>query len=515
MLRVCCKVIFSLCLILFLARESVAVAQSGNWRISLEAPPHLHQEPFTGRVYLFLKSSSIRDRKEPRMGPDWFHPQPFVAKDVVDWVPGTRIELDFADPQLLKFPQNLTEQALQGMLAQAVVRANPHEREVGTGPGNWFSQTYWLQAPGEVVFRTDRVVPEMSFQETHWTKLLRLKSERVSRFLGRDAWLQAAVTLPASYHSQPEKRYPVILEIPGFGGNHHHGIHHHPVPERNGLGVEFIRVMLDPNCELGHHVFANSANNGPWMDAFIDEFLPALDAQFRTDARPEARFLTGHSSGGWSSLWLMVQNPELFAGTWSTAPDSVTFRDFQLINLYRTGENMFVDEQGQRRPLGRVRRQAVVYYDTFSQMEDVLGHGGQLRSFEAVFSPRGPDGKPLRLWNRSTGAIDPQVAQSWKPYDILLHLEENWEKLGPRLAGKIHVYMGGDDTFYLEGATILLQESMRRRGSDAPIEIFPGRDHMNLFDGGLDQRIEQEMAEKYRSSRIHNLHNPSESTIVK
>lgn len=515
MLRFSCNSFLAILLLLPILNGTSAVAQSGEWRFSLESSPQIHQQPFTGRVYVFFKSGAIRDGKEPRMGPDWFQPQPIIAKDVVDWTPGTRVELTLQSPDVLKFPEDLTDQQLRGMIAQAVVRAAPHEREVGTGAGNWYSQALWLPSPGEVVFRVDRIVPEPHFQETSWTKLLRIRSERVSQFLGRDAWLQAAVTLPASYYTQPEKRYPVILEIPGFGGSHLHGIHNRPVPERNGLGVEFIRVMLDPNCELGHHVFANSANNGPWMDALIEEFLPALDERFRTDARPEARFLTGHSSGGWSSLWLMVQNPDLFAGTWSTAPDSVTFRDFQLINLYREGENMFVNERGERRPIVRIRRQPVVYYDTFSRMEEVLGHGGQLHSFEAVFSPRGADGRPMQLWNRSTGEIDPQVAHSWKPYDIVHYLEENWESLAPRLAGKIHVYIGADDSFYLEGATILMQESLRKLGSDAHVEILPGRDHMNLFAGGLDQRIEWEMAQKYRSTMRPNLQNVPESTIVK
>ena len=95
-------------------------------------------------------------------------------------------------------------------------------------------------------------------------------------------------------------------------------------------------------------------------------------------------------------------------------------------------------------------------------MEDVIGDGGQLRSFEAVFSPLGPDGRPRRLWDRNTGAIDPEVAHAWEAYDIRLVLERNWPTLGPKLAGKLHVFTGALDTFYLEGAVRLLKAVARR-----------------------------------------------------
>ena len=102
-----------------------------------------------------------------------------------------------------------------------------------------------------------------------------------------------------------------------------------------------------------------------------------------------------------------------------------------------------------------------------------MGRGGQLYSFEAVFSPKGSDGSPRQLWNRQSGAVDPKVADSWRRYDIRLILERNWPKLGPKLAGKLHIYMGAEDTFYLEGATRLLGESLKKLGSDAVVEIVP------------------------------------------
>src|SRR5262249_3698496 len=130
-----------------------------------------------------------------------------------------------------------------------------------------------------------------------------------------------------------------------------------------------------------------------------------------------------------------------------------------------------------------------------------MGHGGQLASFEAVFSPRGPDNKPKLLWDRATGKINPEVAKSWEKYDIRLVLERNWQTLGPKLAGEIHGYMGGDDTFYLEGATALLKESLAKLKSDAVVEIFPGKNHGSVVDTGLRERIQKEMAAAFKRTR--------------
>jgi hypothetical protein len=198
-----------------------------------------------------------------------------------------------------------------------------------------------------------------------------------------------------------------------------------------------------------------------------------------------------------------VTYPDFFGGVWSTSPDPVDFRDFQRINIYNSQSNFFADESGKPRPLARMNGKPVLFYKPFSDMEVVMGHGGQLSSFEAVFSPRGADGRPQQLWNRMTGRIDPQVARSWEKYDIRLVLERNWKTLGPKLAGKLHVYTGSEDTFYLEGAVALLKASLAKLGSDAVIEIVPGRDHGTLRDEAMRQRIAREIAAAFRRSPAH------------
>ena len=278
---------------------------------------------------------------------------------------------------------------------------------------------------------------------------------------------------------------PTLYIIPGFGGDHFMAPRFAESP-RMAFGKDFIRVVLDPDCGTGHHVFADSATNGPRGTALVEEFIPYIEKTFPAIADPRARLLNGHSSGGWSSLWLQVTYPDVFGGTWSTSPDPVDFRDFQRIDLYAAGREHVPRPRGQApadRPDGDDARRSST--TTSRRMDDVIGWGGQLGSFEAVFSPLDRDGRPRKLWDRSTGAIDPEVAKAWEAYDIRLVLERNWPTLGPKLKGKLHVITGDLDTFYLEGAVKLLKESLAKLGSDAVVEIIPNRDHGTLLDPEL------------------------------
>jgi hypothetical protein len=478
---------------------SPATAADYEFRVSFSNT--IRQAPYTGRVYLFFGKDAT---KEPRQGPDWFHPEPIVAIDVQNWKPGEALVMGTTSKnRLLAFPRPLAELDLAGHRVQAVARFNPYERRVGTGPGNGYSASADVLSaagggglpPQELLI--DQLGTERPFPENQWFKLVQIRSGLLSDFHRRDVSLRGGVLLPAGYHDQPQRRYPVILEIPGFGGTHLYRGPREPIREENEGGVEFLRVTLDPSCPLGHHAFADSANNGPVGEALVTELIPELDRQFRTISAPTARFLTGHSSGGWSSLWLQVTYPDTFGGTWSTSPDPVDFRDFQRINLYRSGENMYRDRGGNRRPLARLGDQVALWYDDFDHMEEVVGFGGQLHSFEAVFSPRGVDGRPVRVWDRKTGDIDTAAARKWKKYDIRLLLEKRWPELGPKLAGKLHVFQGELDTFYLEGATILLKQALASLNSDAVVEILTGKTHFDLLSPDLHARMRREMVTSY------------------
>lgn len=447
--------------------------------------------PINARVYVMLgpERSSINAR-EPRFGPDWFRPRPFFAVDAHDWKPGEPLKIG---KDAVGFPGRLDTLEPGTYSAQAVVRLNPDTHRLGDGAGNAYGPiaSVTIREDNETPFplTVTTIVPPRVFPESDRIKLVEIPSPLLSEFHHRPIMHRAAVILP---EGDPALKRPALYIIPGFGGDHFAA----PGMARStraGFGKDLIRVVLDPDCGTGHHVFADSATNGPRGQALIDELIPHIEKVYNAIPEPRARLLNGHSSGGWSSLWLQVSYPDTFGGVWSTSPDPVDFRDFQAIDLYSEHENMFRDRDGGRRPIARMGLRPVLWYDAFSRMEEVIGDGGQLGSFEAVFSPLDAHGRPRRLWDRATGAVDPEVARAWEKYDIRLVLERNWERLRPRLAGKIHVVMGDRDTFYLEGAVKLLKKSLETLGSDAVVELIPERDHSTVIDAALAARFDREM----------------------
>ena len=449
-------------------------------------------DSFSGRVYVMFSGG----RPEPRFGPSWFGTHPFFALDVKDWKAGEPLVFD---DHAISFPDKLSTIAEKHYAVQAVLRRNVDSPSIGLAPGNAYSpmvrQLLDGQTSGAIKLHINKVVEHRPFRESAQIKLAEIKSELLSTFHGREVKMRAAVLLPKGYDEAPQRRYPAMYWIGGFGGDHTAVPFMHRLWTATGFDDQIVRVILDPSCYGGHHVFADSANNGPRGTALVNEFIPYLERTHRLVASPHARFLSGHSSGGWSSLWLQITYPEFFGGTWSVAPDPVDFRSFQNIDLYRPGANMYVDETGQRRPLARNGEQIMAWYDEFAKMEVVYGEGGQLRSFEWVFSPHGADGLPKPLYDRATGAVNHDVAEDWKRFDIRLVLEEHWNDLAPKLQGgrKINVFMGELDTFYLEGATKLLKESQDRLGSKAVIIIEPGRDHGSIASPDLRKRIDEEI----------------------
>ena len=456
--------------------------------VTITHPGSKDYDSLSGRVFVVVSKKPIGEKPYSQ---SWFAPEPLFDQVVRNWVP-TR-PLEFRPEQ---FGGSWHAIPPGTYYVQAIFDRDLGGRDALTSPGNLYSKAVKVDVNGprtKVALHVDRIQSERPFGETGAIKLFETDSKLLSDFHKKPMKMRAGVILPKSFAESPERKYPVVYEIPGFGGDVHYTftVAARKFPPTDLDGTEAIHVVLDPSCRLGHHVFADSANNGPVGRALVEEFIPALEVTFRGNGK---RLLTGHSSGGWSSLWLQVAYPDVFAGVWSTSPDPVDFRDFQRIDLYRPGVNMFTDDKGDSRPIARQGGKVKLLYRGFSDMEVPFGRGGQLASFEAVFSPRGDDREPRKLWDRETGAVDPVTAEAWKKYDIRLKLEREWPTLGPKLAGKLHVYMGSDDTFYLEGATRLLGARLKQLGSDAVVEIFPGRNHSNLIDADLRGRMHREMA---------------------
>jgi S-formylglutathione hydrolase FrmB len=485
-------------------------------RFAITLDREVANESIDGRLYLFLTQRG----GPPMRGPDWFRPEPFFRFDVQGFKPG---ETRTIDDRAAGFPGRVSDLPAGRYRAQAVLDHDFYDPKAADGVGNFYSEVVDFeiaerksdagasdsvqkgeeQADGlgtTISLRLTGAVKPSDFPESKWAKEIVLPSAVLERFYKREVMERAAVVLPASYYEEKERHYPAVYIIPGFGGSHRDALRYAAgPPQAEKDEAEFIRVYLSGRCKWGHHVYADSATNGPRGEALVREMIPHIDREFRTVAEPTARFVMGHSSGGWSSLWLQVTYPEVFGGVWSSSPDPVDFRDYQRIDLYADPpQNMYRDEKGDRRPIARRGESPVLWYDGFTKMDDVIGRGGQLRSFEAVFSPLDDAGVPKRLWNRESGQVDPRVAKAWEKYDISLILARDWLRLKPQLAGKLHVTMGTLDTFYLDGATRHLAERLKELGSDAKITFVEGASHGSLLTPAYYSRVRQEMSAAYR-----------------
>jgi len=451
-----------------------AAVKAGLFHVRFDAA--LQSEPYSGRVYVAIGKS---DTREPRlkMG-DWFAGAQVFARDVSKVGPGGDV---LFGPDALAYPKSSEDFGNGEYFVQAIARRNLDSCHPGSDEGDLYSE------PRKVSFEKgnaravelvlSKSVAAKLFKETDRVKLFEIKSPSLSKFLGRDFTMKAGVILPAGWKDDASVRTPTLYWIGGFGGDHRAAFQMARMLAQTPGADKCLVVVPDPTCYWGHSVFADSATNGPWGQAFTSEMIPALEAKFHGSGTVEHRYVSGISSGGWSSLWLQVTYPETFSGVWSHCPDPVDFHDFQRIDLNAPGVSMYVDPSGERRPLARQGGQVMLWYKDFIAQESVMGPGGQIGSFEAVFSPRGTDGRPVELFDRKTGLVNASTAKAWEKYDIRAVLERDWQTLGPKLAGKLHVVAGGEDTFYLEGAVKRLAQTMKTLGSDADIQVIDGMPH--------------------------------------
>ncbi len=467
------------------ARQDAAPAPEAGV-IAFEFAPEVFDGPFDGDLFL-----AFAEEGEPREAMHaWFEPPPVLRFDVEDAEGTLRLKSSDAAAH---FPFEWSEIASGPWRVQAVARRNKTGREPGLDEGDVFSAaaeiTYTEGSEGVITLRLDQVVSEDPFVESERVKLFTFVSPSLSEFHGFEYTLKAGVRLPRSFGERDA--HPVVYSVTGFGGTHENIRGWDRRVGEDSILDDCLIVVPDATNRYGHSVFCDSRSIGPWGKALVEELIPALEKEYG-GAGAAHRYTTGVSSGGWSSLWLQVAYPGAFSGCWSHVPDPIDFHDFQQIDLYTPLEdgsprNMYVDESGARRPLARRGDDVMLYYEDFVRHEHVLNPGGQIRSFDATFSLPGPGGAPQRVFDFETGAIDHAVAQSWRPYDISHTLLTRWDELRDSLAGKLHVYAGGVDTFYLEGAVERFQGLAREAGilDQMTIEVVPGLPH-TLYGPGQE-----------------------------
>ncbi|MCB0474628.1 MAG: hypothetical protein KDC69_03080 [Flavobacteriaceae bacterium] len=370
-----------------------------------------------------------------------------------------------------------------------------------TSPGNIYSKPVkiTISGKGDENFNIvmDQVIPEIKGPEdTQWVKHIKMRSEKLSKFWGRDIYLGVHILLPKGFDEHPEARYPLMVfhgHFPyDFGGfrtippdkalepdysERFHKEGYNIIQQQEAY--DFYKRWNDPDfprfliIEIQHPTpyyddsyAVNSANQGPYGDAITYELIPFIEKQFRGIGQGWARFLYGGSTGGWEALAVQVLYPDEYNGCFAACPDPVTFENYCLVNIYDDDNAYYY--KSEHRKLERPSRRNYLG-DIFATMKEdnhyemVLGDksrsGQQWDIWEATYSPQGTDGYPQRIWDKRTGTINKEVAAYWKEhYDLKHILQRDWSKLGPKLRGKIHIYCGDMDTYYLNDAVYNMEQ---------------------------------------------------------
>ncbi|MDQ2746478.1 MAG: alpha/beta hydrolase-fold protein [Acidobacteriota bacterium] len=474
---------------------SVYAAGAVHFKVKLGDSIGRNAQSFSGRLLIFMTAA---DKPLQTIEPQYDDPTAvyITGVEIENIAAGQTIEID---PDTLSFPAKFSDAKAGEYQLMALLDRDHSYNYDGIGAGDVISEVTKIKLPAtDAELVLSKIIPEPTIEVPEGAKIVEFVSPMLSKFWGRPIKIEATVIVPPGYDGSKKLTYPTVYLVHGYGGSHLSQLRG-ATRLRNLMTEkkipEMIYVALNAKFTLGHHVFADSVNNGPWGAALTREFIPYLEKQYKMDAKTTGRFLTGHSSGGWSTLWLQINYPDVFGGTWSTSPDPVDFHNFTGPDLTKTpAQNLYQNANGEDYNLVRDKGVNLASLKQYAEQERVTGaFGGQFASFEAVFSPKGIDGRPMPLFNRETGVIDPFVAKEWEKYDIAKILEANWKTLAPKLKGKIHIIVGTADTFHLDEGVRLLDAELKRLGSDAKIEYIEGRTHFDLYRGGLNERIANEM----------------------
>lgn len=480
---------------------------------SVTAADSLLMSPEDGRLLLFI---SKEEEPEPRyQASAGYSSQQVYGIDVEKWKGESRLigsgifgypVADLNDlPPGEYYVQALLHKYENFDLSSGHTVKLPLNRGAGQNlrraPGNLYSKPLKVSIDPREKQVIDLVLTEVNPpieqpEDTKYIKHIKMQSDLLTEFWGRPVYLGAHVLLPEGFDEHPEAQYPICI----FHGHYPHdfgGFRTEPPDEDNeqdyserfGLegynriqqqtAYDFYKKWTSDNfprmliIEIQHSnpyyddsYAVNSASIGPYGDAITHELIPYIEKQFRGIGEGWARFLYGGSTGGWEALAAQVFYPEEYNGCFAACPDPIDFRAYELINIYQDNNAYYYEgpfskliRPGRRNWLGQISTSVM----SENHLELVLGNktrsGGQWDIWEAVFSPMGDDGYPKRIFDKMSGVIDHEVAEYWKEnYDLRYILERDWETLGPQLEGKIHIYVGDMDNYYLNNAVYLMED---------------------------------------------------------
>ncbi len=493
---------------------TTANSQTARIQFDIRIPDTLAEEVRDGRLILMFSTDSTA---EPRFqivdGPNT---QLAFGRNLENWRPGRPILFDgseFGYPiaSMADIPPG--QYYIQVLLHKYETFNRfdgppvklPMDRGEGQqwnlAPGNLYSKpvkTFVNPMSGQIIrLDLNRVIPPIEPpKDTEYVKHIRIRSTLLSDFWGRDMYLGAHVLLPKDWDKHPDARYPLAI----FHGHYPHDFDGwRTIPpdttepcvysERFKLdcynrieqqeAYDFYKMWTGPGfprviaVEIQHanpyyddSYAVNSENLGPYGDAITYELIPHIEKTFRGIGQGWARFMYGGSTGGWEVLAAQLFYPDAYNGCYAACPDPIDYRAFTVINLYEDKNAYYLESPFKRTPRPGMRNSLGQVSATLEEMnhrELVLGDksrsGQQWDIWEAVASPMGLDGYPQRIWDKRTGEIDTAVARHWREnYDLAYILKRDWAKLGPKLKGKIHIYCGDMDNYYLNNAVYLAEE---------------------------------------------------------
>ncbi len=518
-----------LCAALLLAAAAAPPARTAEpprLRFAVRFPASLETGPLDGRLLLLLSTDPSAEPRFQVRDTNVAKSQQVFGVDVDGWKPGDDAVLDGS---VLGYPaESLADVKPGRYVVQALLhryetfhRADGHvvKLPMDRGEGQQWSRApgNLLSTPREVaidptrdeVVRVDldAVIPEVPApRDTKYVRHVRIQSERLTRFWGRPMHLGAVVLLPWGFDEHPWARYPVAIfhghfprtfddfreeppaaNLPCEYSERFHLDCYNRVEQEQAHQLfldwtspgfpRFIVVQIqhaNPYCDDSYAV--NSDNVGPYGDAIQHELIPYVEKAFRGLGQGWARFTYGGSTGGWEALAVQTLYPDEYNGCWAACPDPIDFRAYVTTNLYEDANAYYAEG-----PFGRVPRPShrdwlghvSATLEQSNRAELVLGthgrSGGQFDIWEAVFSPVGEDGYPKRIFDKRTGVVDRAVAAHWKDHHDLGHiLQRDWSKgLGRKLEGKVHIYVGDMDNYYLNDAVYFVEDFLKTT-SDPP-----------------------------------------------
>ena len=489
---------------LALAQEPVVLeAEAQNPLIFSITHDGSQGELISGRVYISMTRGAV----PPIGNPNPNNPEPFFGVDVQDWKAGEVLYIDETADANIAAPHQIGEGPWKAI---AIFRTLNNTSRIAFEGGLYSKPAIITASPmdaGTVSMSLDITIPAREWKEHKNLRLVQMKSELLSRELGREIFHDACVIVPDDYDPNRTESYPVMYWIGGYGSDHHGGRFMKSIFTSSDYDDQICRVVLNSQCYNGHHLFADSANNGSRLTAFMTEFLPALENTYNLGKSGEMRALSGHSDGGWAALWILIHYPEMFAGAWSLVPSPVHFKHFFTCDIYDEDANMYIDKEGNERPVARNGLTPSVWMRGLTAQDDVVKNGGIVDMYNWVFSPKSENGRAAHLFNHETGEVDKEIAKAWKAFDILQVLQSNRETLQSKLSGKINIVAAEYDTYYLEGGVLAMEQFFKEYDFDAHVFVKPDANHGSVFNVKMLRQIDEWFA------RTLNLENKQAKTM--